>query len=439
MEVAMANPQILLCTVGTGDVGKLNETLLEPLKKSIRKGEWERVILLPSQLTVENAGLLKVQLQDLPIIPRPLPRPGIEDDFDACFAHFDCVLEELRLAGANPKSILVDITRGTKAMSAALALAAINHDLPLIRYIFGKRDDRGMVKAGTEVVGEFRTTVATSRKRLDDAYRFFLHGNFAAVLDILPDPANFSVAFWPVELAATTGFARGLAAFYAAWDRLDYVTAQQTVLPPHGERPSRWSDLIPSPAVRGWVAALAEPVPEAPADCARHLRLLVADLLANGERRLRDHQFEDAVLRAYRVLELVGQIRLADQGLLSDSLPPDHPTVKKFQEELIKKNSTPLGEKEGKLVAAREQVARLLKRLGDPLATRMIELASEGVVTAKSRNNSALIHGFKATGGSDPQPLQTLYARLQQLLIDDSGPAALERLATARSLNFAMN
>jgi len=103
---------------------------------------------------------------------------------------------------------------------------------------------------------------------------------------------------------------------------------------------------------------------------------------------------------------------------------------------LIKGKSAPLGEKNGKLVAAREQVARLLKRLGDPLATRLIELGNDGVVSAKSRNNSALIHGFKATGGSDPAPLQALYARLQQLLVEDSGPAAEERLVTARSLNF---
>ncbi|MCY2990759.1 MAG: TIGR02710 family CRISPR-associated CARF protein [Planctomycetota bacterium] len=433
----MTQPHVLLCTVGTGNIDQLRETLLEPLKKSIRKGDWKHVVLLPSRLTAENASLLQAEVQDVPIVIRPLPQPGAEDDVDACFAHFDRTIEEQLAAGIAAEALLADFTRGTKAMSAALVLAAIRHDLPQLRYISGsQRDKRGMVVPGTEIVVEVRTTIATARKRLDDAYRFFIHGNFAAVLDILPDAASPLFPVWPDELCRLADFVRPLAAYYAAWDRLDYKGAQRIEMSSGHVGSVRWEALQPTPEVREWVAALAEPLPEEPQPRAARLRLLAADLLANGERRLRHQQFEDAVIRAYRVLELVGQLRLCDQGIHSDDVPPTHPVVQQFQAELARKGGNPLSQdSRGRLLAAREHVARLLKRLGDTLAQRLLDLGNEGVVKAKARNNSALIHGFEAVSGSDPTPLRELYQKLGQLLVDDD-PAARERLRLARFLEM---
>ena len=68
-----------------------------------------------------------------------------------------------------------DFTRVTKAMSAALVLAAIRHELPQLRYLSGgRRDERGLVVPGTEIVTDIRTTVATTRRRLDEASDFLL-------------------------------------------------------------------------------------------------------------------------------------------------------------------------------------------------------------------------------------------------------------------------
>src|SRR3954470_20979233 len=102
----MAPPtgKVLILTVGTGNVEQLRETLLEPLTKSIRKGEWERVVLLPSQVTRDVALRLQDELRGTPVEVRPLPRAGAEDDADACFAHFDDVLGAVRAAGYPPAS-----------------------------------------------------------------------------------------------------------------------------------------------------------------------------------------------------------------------------------------------------------------------------------------------------------------------------------------------
>ena len=80
----MSLQNILLCTVGTGNVDQLRDTLLTPLLKSIRAGQWQRVILLPSDTTLANAELLRTEAADAPIEVAPLPAPGLEDDANAC-------------------------------------------------------------------------------------------------------------------------------------------------------------------------------------------------------------------------------------------------------------------------------------------------------------------------------------------------------------------
>src|SRR5688572_19829066 len=112
-------------------------------------------------------------------------------------------------------------------------------------------------------------------------------------------------------------------------------------LPAPQER-TRWDFFLPSSEVRDWVKSLAADLPDEARSRAGHLRLLAVDLLVNGERRLRDHQFEDAIIRGYRVLELVGQIRLCDQGIHSDDVPADHAIVQDFEQDLLKNRSAPL-------------------------------------------------------------------------------------------------
>lgn len=433
----MPQPLILLCTVGTGNVDQLRDTLLTPLTKSIQAGQWQRVILLPSKTTADNAARLQTELAGIAIEIRPLATEGLEDDADACFAHFDRVIEDLRNAGHEPHQILADFTRGTKAMSAALVLAAVRHELPQLRYLSGgRRDERGMVVPGTEIVTDIRTTVATARRRLDEAHGFLQRGNFAAVLDTLPDPASPFAAVWPREVLEQAAIVRPLACFYSAWDRLDYKIASEVVLRPPSAQRNRWDSFVPSPAARDWVRSLAEDPPADARARAGRLRLLAADLLANGERRLRDQQFEDAILRGYRVLELIGQVRLCDQGIHSDDVPPDHPVVQAFQEKLARGKSNEFGRgRGGRLLASREHVARLLMDFNDPLAKRLFDLGNEGIVKASCRNYSALIHGFEAASGSDPAPLKELYGELEKLLIADDGNAAAH-LLTARMPDF---
>ena len=412
---------VLVLTVGTGNVDKLEESLFRPLEKSLKDGNWKEAVLLPSTMTEGNAEEFRNRMHDYSIRILPLPEEGQENDADACFSHFDAVLNELKQNGYRPEAITSDFTRGTKAMSAALVLASVRHKIPTLRYIQGARDSRGMVLAGAEEVSEVATGRATTRHRIDDALQLMRTGAFAAVRELLPDvdKSQFAEILVPKEFKKEISRLRHLAAFWSAWDRLDYKAATQCA-----------NELIPSDAKElkeevARVKRLAErPNSDNHAAMAEWLRWVAADLLANGCRRIGHHQFEDAILRAYRVLELIGQFRLFAKGYDSACFNPEDAKVEEFRKYLKKKKSEDFGtrKKEGRevLTASRMLAARFLKHLGDPFGEELLNFDNEiSDIKVNARNLSILIHGFSVAEDLDEKSLSDLYARIKALLDED--------------------
>ena len=425
----------LVMTVGTGDLDRLEETLFAPLRRSIATDAWTRVVLLPSTVTEDFARTLRSRLDGPAAEVSPLPA-GDENDADAAYAHFDRVLAAV-LQGAAPEDVVADFTRGTKAMSAALVLAATRRGVPRLRYVAGRRDRRGTVEPGSEQVREIRTTVAEGHRRLDLARELLRRGDFAAVANVLPDPDRSPAETYPDDLFATSRTVRTAARFYAAWDRLDYASAaaQEVGAPPSSD----WNPVWPTGTMRTWVTALDREPPRA--DCsamAAWLRRLVVDLLANGERRIRNGHHEDALVRAYRTLELIGQARLFEHGLDSGNLDPNHEAVERLQRRLEKKDDAPLAHgRRGELQAGRQQVARLLKECGDPLGKRLLGFEENPQLKPTQRNNSVLVHGFAARAPADPEPLRGLFEDLESLVRgDEPAPEVDDWLRIARSPAF---
>ena len=431
-DVTKNSGPVLVMTVGTGDLTRIEETLFTPLRKSIATDAWTRVILLPSGMTEEFAEKLRNGLETVDAAIRALPA-GDENDADRAYAHFDAVLAEV-LQATPPHRVVVDFTRGTKAMSAALVLAATRREVPHLRYVTGPRDHRGMVKAGSEEVRQIRTTVAAGHRRLDLARDLMLRGNFPAAEAVLPDPEHPFAEIFPHDVIRVAGAVRTVARFYAAWDRLDYAAASSAAIA--GTPTDEWKTLWPVSAARDWVCALARKTDRS--DCgamAARVRRLVIDLLANGERRLRHGQHEDALVRAYRVLELIGQARLFDHGLDSGDLDGTRRAVQRLQRKIEKKNQAPLAVgRSGALQAGRFQVARLLKECEDPLAERLLAFEREALLKPTLRNDSVLIHGFVARAPENAESLRSLFQKLAQLAEADGDPESFDEwLSIART------
>ena len=373
---------VLLLTVGTGDIDKLRETLLKPLIQSIQQGAWQRIILLPSQFTRAYAEQVQSELEGHSIEVSELPVAGAENDVDASYNHFDLQIAGLLASGLPPAKIVVDFTRGTKSMSAALVLAAVRRRLPTLRYIHSQqRDDRGMVVPGTEEVGEFQTAAITESRRLDDSQLLMRRGAFPAARELLQAGIADNA---PLDAA------RQLAQFCASWDRLDYRTAAETGIPRVGHLPESWRQLAAREEHLRWVRQLT-------ADNSLRQdrsRLLVVDLLANARRRLRASQFEDGLLRAYRIIDLLCQSRLSDRG---------HDPVK---------------ERKGQW-----EMLEQLNHERDPLARSLRNVASRGPLSGQKRNKSILIHGYWAIDGGKAHELEKLLSRLEVLILEDNSEA----------------
>ena len=424
----------LVMTVGTGDLDRLEETLFTPLRKSIATDAWASVVLLPSSVTEDFARTLRRRLDGVAVEVSPLPA-GDENDADAAYAHFDRVLATV-LQDVAPEDVVVDFTRGTKAMSAALVLAATRRAVPRLRYVTGRRDRRGMVEPGSEQVRGIRTTVVDGHRRFDLARELLRRGNFAAVAHVLPDPDGPLAPLYPDDFVAAARSVREAARFYAAWDRLAYDSAAKVRV---GATPSdEWQQYWPTPETLDWVGALKrEPERSDHRAMAARLRRLSVDLLANGERRIRHGQNEDALVRAYRLLELIGQARLFDHGLDSANLDPDHDAVRAVQRESGNKKQRPFAEGSGgKLQASRFQVGRLLRHCEDPLAKPLLRFEHETPLNPTLRNNSVLVHGFAARAPDDPAPLRLLFQDLEKLVRDDCGQSVTDWLRIARSPSF---
>lgn len=441
MSLANNNPEprVLVLTVGTGDMEKLESTLLVPLRKSIADGEWDRVVLLPSRATTGAAEQLAESHRDGVSI-RVLPEPGMEDNVDACFAFFDSVLGELRQDGIEASDILVDFTRGTKAMSAALVLAATASNLPKLRYIYGaQRDERGQVVPGTEIISSVDARALYARKNLDAVCMLFRHGRFVAVLDLLPDVEHGGRDGVPSNQRPAVAAARRLAEFCAEWDRFNYRYAAGVLA--RGldvdSLPSELRSFHPSVGVLDWIRQLDnQPSRSNHKEFATWLRRVVCDVLANGERRLHNGDLEDALIRAYRALEMLGQLRLFDKGLDPSALPESDERIRKFKAERRKNYEKPLAKARGTseyLEATRELAAHLLKSLGDPLGDELLEVARLDKLGVR-RNQSILNHEFDAQA-PDPDVLRQVYKQIEMLLREDDRAAAAH-LRTARWLAF---
>lgn len=426
----------LVLTVGTGNKKKLEESLYAPLLKSMDSCQWTHVVLLPSQSTLTYAEEIASRRPDLPVEIRPLTKTDEENDPDSCYSHFESEISRLCRSGLPASDIVADFTRGTKAMSAALMLAAVRHEVSSLRYISGDRDVRGMVVPGSEDIVAISPIIASAQKRLDSAVAFIKRGNFAGAMEMLS--AECASTDWPGKRSeAVAGLQRALL-FYAAWDRLDYATAR-VIEVPDASPDWEWKSVWPTQQMRAWVDKLARP--DSYENCeymANRLRSLACDLLANGERRIRDQHFEDALLRAYRVLELVGQFRLFDRRLDSARLPDGHPAIEVVKEKRAKKSSRSFSRnKDGTLKAARDEVAHLLQVLGDEMGQELRKLGSDPDLQISKRNHSVLIHGFEAMTTSDKAPLIVLYKSVENILVKDGGEDAQRRLDVARSLDLA--
>ncbi len=426
-SAGLSRKKAILLTVGTGTADEIEKTIIGPFRKSFEAGEWDRILLLPSKETEGNARLLQSRFGQFPIEVHALPKAGDEENTDSAFRYFDSVIAGLLAAGFRAEDCTADITRGTKAMTAALALAAMTHRLGKLRYIAARRDKSGMAVPGTERVDDAEPRVIARRRDLNLAHAFLRAANFRAAEQLLTEAEPKG------HLREELRWTLWAAQFWGAWDRFDYKSARKYArrdgLPQN--HPGSIEEFLPSQDQIQVLEILSGDEPPRARDNALSCRMLAADLLANAERRLQEGHNEEVLVRLYRVLELLGQCRLFEYGIDSANVPSGDPRVQQWLQAAGRPDPGPEPLKLARLDAAKlldflertEGPARGLP----PIGSRLADLKWLGDFGPEMRNTSVLIHGFRARtrgrGNELRQLLQDIIAFFSSE--DDGNPQRL--------------
>jgi len=339
----------------------------------------------------------------------PVPRDAWQvriippQDLPGCVEAMRAALLEAWHAGGPPPRLLLEITGGTKLMTAALALAG--QRLPCqYSYVAARppgRDGRPTrTKGGLGVTLDGQECIlyhpnpwdALGFQTVEDAALLFDGGQYEGAWRLLD--RHIRRATDPVlrgRLAAWAHLCEG----YAHWDQfrhraarkalLAFVKRAASVLPDLGE-PRQQLLVSQVQAHLDQLESLAVQESGPP---------LVADLLGTAFRRARTGRLDEAALCAYRAIEAAGQARLrAEHGLDARAVPLERVPA------ALREAWGEAGRPNRRLKLGCARAFALLDALGDPIGARFRQLGldrdSRSALTA--RNESILGHGFRPLG-----------------------------------------
>jgi hypothetical protein len=212
-------------------------------------------------------------------------------------------LEE-RFPGAN---LVADYTGGTKTMTAALVVAALESERVALRLVTGTRGDLVKVRDGSETGLAVSAEGIRLRRAMAPylaAWGRYAYGESADGLARLASPRA-------PEHRAQLQIARDLSRAFDAWDRFDHRRAL-----------SLCADYRPRIGPKFGLAFKFLEILATPGHAVRTPARLW-DLWLNAQRRTAQGRYDDAVARLYRLLEWTAQWLLLDQGIDTADIRPD--------------------------------------------------------------------------------------------------------------------
>ena len=328
---------------------------------------------------VARAGLASDAYQIVQIEP---------DDLNEAYADVRVLLADMRTRFPDA-AIVADYTGGTKTMSAALTLAAIERGDCELALVSGPRGDLVRVTDGTQMSAAVDVRSWRVQRSLTLADDLFNRYDYAAAERSLAGIVR-DVGLTP-PLRSSVQHRVQLCRGFDAWDRFDHPAAFALLQPFADSLGTHWKALLALTG-RGKSSGY-EPI---------------FDLLRNAERRAARSRFDDAVARLYRATELLAQTRLSLQyGLNTSDLD-----VAKLPDTLrVVYGRSP--EEDGKVRLGLQAAYSLLGDLGDSLGAAYVLVRGPLHNALTRRNNSILAHGNTPLHQAD---YTDLHAHLRTLI-----------------------
>lgn len=385
----MSSSTLLICTVGGSP---------EPIVAALKQWRPVRVRFVHTPGTKGNVAEIVPKAReegvDLDAGRYDLLELPDEQDFTSCVEHLRGLTDEVRAwaARGDDCQVVVDITGGTKCMTAAMAIQA-SHWPCLFSYVGGKertKDGVGIVVSGSEIVRHAQNPWdALGHQAVDDFVVLFDQYAYLAAANVAAGTMRrVSRPDRKRELSSLEQLAKAL----DAWDRFDHTTSRNLLENVSKSANDLRAALGPTRGDRVLAGA---------AQLVTHLGQLgqtqapsrhhVLDLLANAKRRKDEGRFDDAVARLYRAIEAIAQVALKEgHGVASTEKVP----LEMVPESLI--SLWAARENDGVVALGLQDAYALLAALGDPVGQKFQDAGLSGTKSPLvARNRSILAHGFE--------------------------------------------
>ncbi len=324
--------------------------------------------------------------------------------------------------------VVVDITGGTKAMSAALALCA--RAWPCRVYYTGgskrERDGLGIVATGHEEAFETENPWdALGYQAIEEFRLFFNCGQFNTAGKIATDSKKRSAAD---KMKRQFNALETLAHAYEKWELFDHNAARTRLADATDkyandiracgaafEDQKLRQGLQSNLAQLGTLAAAAGDGIEFP-----------GELLANAQRRGAEGRLDDAVARLYRCAEAIAQYQLKTKYRI-DSSKAD---LQHLPEELREKFKAK-ADAGGNVRLGLQDDYEILCSMKDLLGMKFKELKMDQDASPLSaRNKSILAHGFQPISQKDYESLLRAVKQLVDIIAPGLSPVEFPRIGS---------
>lgn len=364
----------------------------QPIIKSIEEGKPEFVSFFASQDTSDSVASIKAKVGSNGLnIKSKVTLVDDVNDLLHCHSKAEEAVERVTIKGYKKEEVIVDYTGGTKNMSVALALAAITHGFSF-SYVGGKERTKngvGIVIDGNEEIypsiNPWDFLAVEEKKKIAILFNQYQFKAAKELSDsLLIKSTKFKLLFKKVSF---------LIEGYYKWDlfrhqeTLDFfkrakieeiIEADDKTIKIFGKATGNIQSFLEQLVINGKKPSI----------------LLILDMYSNAERRFEEGKLDDAILRLYRLVEMIAQERLLKEynidtsDVKQDQIPID------LRDEFIRYYKN---QKDGKIKTPQNAAYKLLDFLNDDIGNKFKSNKSKFLDIQSSRNNSYLAHGFSSS------------------------------------------
>jgi len=308
--------------------------------------------------------------------------------------------------------LTADYTGGTKSMSAGLVMAVLEHQEIELRLMIGGRSDLIKVQDGSEFSAlanieqlRFERLLAPYRQ----AWTRYAYSEAEAGLKLITPPHNTDLRGKYIRF-------RDLSHAFAEWDNFNHDGAQQILL-------NYSKQLGPLAPQLQSIALLNAKKPQL-CEAAK-----LFDLYLNAQRRAAQGRYDDAIARAYRLVEWTAQWLLKVHCGIETA---------NIDEAAIPEGMALKPNRNGQLQAGLFDAWQLVKHKTSGAAAQFIKAEENRLLNhLKIRNGSILAHGFEPVKTVDWQIIQAwLEQQFIPMLLTETAKTGIKELPMQLPLGF---